>query len=87
MLVEVDEVLRFVSHIAAKVPSHDTVPSGIVLLHPPIKINIYLLYMSCNVLLNIIFLQGLSGIKINLKVSFSRCDLHRQCQQETDSAL
>uniref|UniRef100_A0A8C0J1S0 Uncharacterized protein n=1 Tax=Chelonoidis abingdonii TaxID=106734 RepID=A0A8C0J1S0_CHEAB len=50
-----DEVLSLMSHIAAKVPSHNAVPSG------AITTGIYLLYMSCNILLNVVFLQGLSG--------------------------
>uniref|UniRef100_A0A8B9PV07 Dynein light chain n=1 Tax=Apteryx owenii TaxID=8824 RepID=A0A8B9PV07_APTOW len=47
--VEVDEVLCLMSHVASKVPSHDAVPSGIV----------FLVKLLCNVLLNVVFLEGL----------------------------
>uniref|UniRef100_A0A8C3STR6 Uncharacterized protein n=1 Tax=Chelydra serpentina TaxID=8475 RepID=A0A8C3STR6_CHESE len=56
-MLKIDEVLSLMSHIAAKVPSHNAVPSG------AIATGIYLLYMSCNIFLNVIFLQGLSGIQ------------------------
>uniref|UniRef100_A0A8C1HJK1 Dynein light chain n=1 Tax=Cyprinus carpio carpio TaxID=630221 RepID=A0A8C1HJK1_CYPCA len=48
--VKVDEMLSFVRHITAKVPSHNTMPCRIILL-------IELL----NVLLNVVLLHGLCG--------------------------
>uniref|UniRef100_A0A8C3KMX1 Dynein light chain n=1 Tax=Calidris pygmaea TaxID=425635 RepID=A0A8C3KMX1_9CHAR len=48
--VEVDEVLGLMSHVAAKVPSHDAVPSGVV----------FLVKLLSNILLDVVLLQGLS---------------------------
>uniref|UniRef100_A0A672T476 Uncharacterized protein n=1 Tax=Sinocyclocheilus grahami TaxID=75366 RepID=A0A672T476_SINGR len=48
--VKVDEMLRFMRNITAKVPSHNTMPCRIILL-------IELL----NVLLNVVLLHGLCG--------------------------
>uniref|UniRef100_A0A8B9CEY4 Dynein light chain n=2 Tax=Anser TaxID=8842 RepID=A0A8B9CEY4_9AVES len=48
--VEVDEVLGLMSHVAAKVPSHDAVPSGIVFL-----------VKFLDILLDVVLLQGLSS--------------------------
>ena len=52
--VEVDEVFGFTCHITTEVPPHGAVPGGAVLL-------VELLDMGRNVLLYIIFLQGLSS--------------------------
>uniref|UniRef100_A0A669PXT6 Uncharacterized protein n=1 Tax=Phasianus colchicus TaxID=9054 RepID=A0A669PXT6_PHACC len=56
--VEVDEVFGLMSHIAAKVPSHDAVPT------------LYLLDVRCDVLLDVVLLQclrsALHGVLLHL---------------------
>uniref|UniRef100_A0A8B9S976 Dynein light chain n=1 Tax=Apteryx owenii TaxID=8824 RepID=A0A8B9S976_APTOW len=49
--VEVDEVLTLMSHMAAKVPSHNTMPSGMV----------FLVKLLCDFMLNAVLLQRLNG--------------------------
>merc|ERR1712156_925954 len=53
--VEVDEMPGLMSDIGAKVAADNAVPSGVVLL---VKL---LLDVSCNVLLDVVFLQGPGG--------------------------
>ena len=53
--VKVDEVLGLVGHIAAKVPPHDAMPGGVVLL---VKL---FLDEGGDVLLNVVLLQSLGG--------------------------
>merc|ERR1719458_1791499 len=53
--VEVDEMSGLVSDIGTKVPANNAVPCGVVLF---VKL---LLDVSCNVLLNVVLLQGLGG--------------------------
>merc|ERR1719184_711140 len=53
--VEVDEVSGLVGDIRPKVPPHDAVPGGVVLL---VK---FLLDVGCDVLLDVVLFQGLGG--------------------------
>lgn len=53
--VEVNEMLRLVSDVAAEVPANDAVPGGVVLLVE------LLLDVGCNVLLYVVLLHGLGG--------------------------
>merc|ERR1711894_329140 len=53
--VEVDEMSGLMSDIGTKVPANNAVPCGVVLF---VKL---LLDVSCNVLLNVVLLQGLGG--------------------------
>uniref|UniRef100_A0A8C9RZG6 Uncharacterized protein n=1 Tax=Scleropages formosus TaxID=113540 RepID=A0A8C9RZG6_SCLFO len=61
--VEVDEMLRLVGDITSKIPPHNAMPSGIVLLS-------YLLDICSNVLLDVVLLQSLGralhGILLHL---------------------
>uniref|UniRef100_A0A670JRR3 Uncharacterized protein n=1 Tax=Podarcis muralis TaxID=64176 RepID=A0A670JRR3_PODMU len=54
--VEVDEVFGLMSHIAAKISSHNAVPSRIVFLVKFLKENNLIAY---NIFLNVVFFQGL----------------------------
>uniref|UniRef100_W5LQW8 Uncharacterized protein n=1 Tax=Astyanax mexicanus TaxID=7994 RepID=W5LQW8_ASTMX len=56
--VEVDEVLGLVGDVAAEVPAHDAVPGGVVLL---VKLLTHLFDVGSDVLLDVVFLQSLSG--------------------------
>uniref|UniRef100_A0A8C6Z5F0 Dynein light chain n=1 Tax=Nothoprocta perdicaria TaxID=30464 RepID=A0A8C6Z5F0_NOTPE len=57
--VEVDEVLTLMSHVAAKVPSHNTMPSGMVFL---VKfLNIYPLYVGRDLVLDVVLVQRQQG--------------------------
>jgi len=53
--VEVDEMSGLMSDVGTKVPANNAVPCGVVLF---VKL---LLDVSCNVLLNVVLLQGLGG--------------------------
>lgn len=53
--VKIDEVLRLVCDIAAKIPAHDTMPGRVIFL---VK---FLLDIGSNVLLYVVFLHGLCG--------------------------
>uniref|UniRef100_A0A8C9LCM0 Dynein light chain n=1 Tax=Pavo cristatus TaxID=9049 RepID=A0A8C9LCM0_PAVCR len=68
--VEVDEVFGLMSHVAAKVPSHDAVPSGIVFLVKFLSAALYLLDVRCDVLLDVVLLQclrsALHGVLLHL---------------------
>uniref|UniRef100_A0A8C6Z8R5 Dynein light chain n=1 Tax=Nothoprocta perdicaria TaxID=30464 RepID=A0A8C6Z8R5_NOTPE len=55
--VEVDEVLCLMGHVASEVPSHDAVDFMNIML----QTSIYLLYVSCDVLLDVVLLEGLRG--------------------------
>uniref|UniRef100_A0A3P9BTK0 Uncharacterized protein n=1 Tax=Maylandia zebra TaxID=106582 RepID=A0A3P9BTK0_9CICH len=52
--VEVNEMLRLMSHVTAKVPPNDAVPGWVILL-------LYLFNICSDVFLDIVLLQGLSG--------------------------
>uniref|UniRef100_A0A8V0ZBW5 Dynein light chain n=1 Tax=Gallus gallus TaxID=9031 RepID=A0A8V0ZBW5_CHICK len=68
--VEVDEVFGLMSHVAAKVPSHDAVPSRIVFLVEFLTAALYLLDVRCDVLLDVVLLQclrsALHGVLLHL---------------------
>lgn len=53
--IEVNEMLRLMGDVAAKVPPNNAVPGGVVLL---IK---FLLDVGCDVLLDVVLLHGLGG--------------------------
>jgi len=53
--VEIDEMLRFVGNVGAKVAAHNTMPSGVVLL---VKL---FLDVSRNVLLDVVLLKRLGS--------------------------
>uniref|UniRef100_A0A4W6DMA2 Uncharacterized protein n=1 Tax=Lates calcarifer TaxID=8187 RepID=A0A4W6DMA2_LATCA len=61
--VEVNEMLCLVGDVAAEVPPDDAVPGGVGALlgsiHAPVLS--HLLDVSCNVLLYVVLLHGLSG--------------------------
>uniref|UniRef100_A0A3Q2YT14 Uncharacterized protein n=1 Tax=Hippocampus comes TaxID=109280 RepID=A0A3Q2YT14_HIPCM len=54
--VEVDEMFGLVSHVAAKVPSHDAVPGRVVFL-----VKLLRRTQSSDVLLDVVLFQGLGG--------------------------
>lgn len=53
--VEIDEVLRLVSHVGAKVPANDAMPGGVVLF---VKL---LLDVGGDILLNVVLLHCLGS--------------------------
>uniref|UniRef100_A0A3Q0QZI7 Uncharacterized protein n=1 Tax=Amphilophus citrinellus TaxID=61819 RepID=A0A3Q0QZI7_AMPCI len=58
--VEVDEMLRLMCHVAAKVPPNNAMPGGVVLLVKLLQAT-YLFDISGNILLNVVLFHSLHG--------------------------